>query len=197
MGTIASYYATGIKNFANILVSFNKAHSMQRRSSDETFAPLASLSREFMTRMGWEKEVRLADLRRLWNDTLGDPIARVSYPFSLSETEIVIACLSPLWKRELSFLETEIRDKLGRSQPTFSSLPFVFRVVRPFRKGSTGRERPKGDAPKIEALWKEAEKISAHLPPALRERGRTFVLGQLLAGTHLDSEARKNSPRHA
>ena len=197
MGTIASYYATGIKNFANILVSLNKAHSMKRRSADETFAPLATLSREFMIRMGWKKEVQLADLRRLWSDTLGDPIARVSYPLSLSETEIVIACLSPLWKRELSFLETEIRDKLGRSQPTFSSRTLVFRVVRPFRKGSTEKARPQGDGPTIEALWKEAEKISSPLPPALRERGRTFVLGQLLAGTHLDLEAQKNSRRHS
>ena len=200
MGAIASYYATGINFFANILVSFDKADSMHRLSTRETFSPLSSLSREFMTRMGWEGEVRLADLRRLWKDTLGDPIARVSYPLSVSEgakEEIVIACLSPLWKRELSFLEAEIRDKLGRSHSSFSSLPFVFRVVRPFRKGSMETAKPKGDGPRIEALWKEAEKISSSLPPALRERGRSFVLGHLLAGTHLDLEARRNSSHHS
>ncbi|MGC8530131.1 MAG: DUF721 domain-containing protein [Leptospirillia bacterium] len=169
---------------------------MQRRSTYGSFAPLASLSHEFMTRMGWETEIQLADLRRLWSDTLGDPIARVSYPFSLSETEIVIACLSPLWKRELSFLEEELRDRLGRRHPTFSSRPFVFRVVRPFRKGSTDKERLKGEGPKIEALWKEAEKIASRLPPALRERGRTFVLSQLLAGAHLGLEVPQNSARH-
>ncbi len=173
---------------------------MQRHSTRETFAPLSTLSREFMARMGWEKEVRLADLRRIWRDTLGETIARVSYPLSISDGqemkpgEIVIACLSPLWKRELSFLEPEIRGKLGQSLSDISSFPFVFRVVRPFRKGIAETAKGKEDAPRIEALWKKAEKISSSLPPGLRERGRTFVLGQLLAGSHLDLEAQRSSP---
>ncbi len=197
MGAIASYYATGINFFANTFVSFDKADPMQRPSARETFAPLSRLSREFMTRMGWDEEVRLADMRRLWKETLGDPISRVSYPLSISNSEIVIACLSPLWKRELSFLETEIRDKLGQSHPLFSSLPFAFRVVRPFRNRTTESTPQKEDGPQIEALWKKAEEISSSLPPALRESGRSFVLGHLLAGTHLDREARKRFPQNS
>ena len=173
---------------------------MQRSTTRETFEPLSTLSREFMARMGWEKEVRLADIRRIWRDALGDPIARVSYPLSVPDGpemkpgEIVIACLSPLWKRELSFLEPEIRGKLGQRLFPLASYSLVFRVVRPFRKGIAETAKGKGDAPRIEALWKKAEKISSSLPPGLRERGRAFVLGQLLAGSHLDLEAQRSSP---
>lgn len=165
---------------------------MHRPFSGESFTPLGRVSRAFATRMGWEKELRLADLRRIWQETMGDPIARVSYPLSLSEGEIVVACLSPLWKRELSFLEAEVREKLVRSFPPLKSLTLTFRVVRPFRKDkkSDGSDRAK-EAKKLELLWEKAEDIASALPEPLRERGRAFVLGQLLSGLHLEEERRR------
>ena len=171
---------------------FNKVCPMHRPFSGESFISLGRVSRDFATRMGWERDLRLADLRRLWRETMGDPIARVSYPLSLSESEIVVACLSPLWKRELAFLEAEVREKLVRSFPLPDSLTLTFRVVRPFRQEGKidGPDRAK-ESKKLELLWKRADEIASALPEPLRERGRAFVLGQLLSGLHLGEGGRR------
>ncbi len=156
-----------------------------------SFISLGSLSQAMASKMGWEREARLWKVIRLWKDILGDPIARMSYPSALLDKELVIACASELWKRELTFLLPEIQTRLLPSCPSLSGLSFTFRVVRPFSLPLKDKE-DQGEIPEeiLERIWSRAGEISAHLPEPMREKARRFVAYQLINGMGLRSSRR-------
>ena len=147
-----------------------------------TFDSMESVARKVATSLGWEREARLVALNREWRKIFGEPIARVSYPSALLDKELVVACSSPLWKREPTYLLPEIRLKLQNACPTLAGIALVFRTVRPFSPPLSDRRKTPGPSILIESLWTRAEEIASRLPPPLRERGRAFVLQQLLKG---------------
>ncbi len=168
---------------------------MDTPDNRSTFASMESVARKVATSLGWEREARLIALNREWKEIFGDPIARVSYPSALIDKELVVACASPLWKRELTFLLPEIRLKLQKACPALSGISIVFRAVRPFSPPLSDRKRSPPSPLPIDALWSRAEEIASRLPPPLRERGRAFVLQQLLKGQLLSDS--KPRPLHS
>ncbi|EQD25211.1 MAG: DUF721 domain-containing protein [Nitrospirae bacterium] len=153
-----------------------------------TFASMHSVARNVAASLGWESEADLREIARQWKEIFGDPIARVSYPSALLEKELVIACSSALWKRELAYLLPEIRTRLHAACPRLSRISLSFRVVRPFKPPVADR-RPVYPRPAvIESLWARAEEIASRLPEPLRDRGRAFVLRQMLQGLTFSGE---------
>ena len=159
-----------------------------------TFDSMESVARKVATSLGWEREARLIALNREWGKIFGDPIARVSYPSALLDKELVVAFSSPLWKRELTFLLPEIRTKLQNACPDLAGISLVFRTVRPFSPPLSDRRKVPLSSVPIESLWIRAEEIASRLPPPLRERGRAFVLQQLLQGQFLADSSSAPSP---
>ena len=160
-----------------------------------TFVAMDTLSQAVASTMGWDREARLRKILRLWQETFANPIARVSYPSALLDKELVVACASALWKRELTFLLPEIRQKLVDAFPPLSGYAITFRVVRPFSLPRNANEPPFPSPDHIEALWKRAEEISSRLPEPLREKGQRFVFSRLLNGSRLSRKPPEEAPR--
>lgn len=164
---------------------------MVRDDRPDFFQSMQSVSRTVARQMGWEKEEALWGLVKLWEKTFGDPVARVSYPLSQGPDGLVVACDSALWMRELTFLLPELRARLAEVRPDLSGRPISFRVIRPFRPPGRRATPPQAGPSRAEValLWTRAEEIAAGLPPALRERGKTFVFLQMINGS-----ARRRTP---
>lgn len=154
-----------------------------------TFASMHAVSRKVAASLGWEREADLREIARQWKEIFGDPIGRVSYPSALLEKELVIACSSALWKRELTYLLPEIRSRLLPACPRLSGITLTFRVVRPFSPPVTDRAPAVIRPAVIESLWIRAEEIASRLPEPLRERGRAFILRQMLRGLTTSGES--------
>ena len=154
-----------------------------------TFASMHAVSRKVAASLGWERQADLREIARKWKEVFGDPIGRVSYPSALLDKELVIACSSALWKRELTYLLPEIRSKLLPACPRLSGITLTFRVVRPFSPPVPDREPAVIRPAVIESLWVRAEEIASRLPEPLRERGRAFILRQMLRGLTTSGEA--------
>jgi hypothetical protein len=152
-----------------------------------TFHSLQEVSRNVAVRLGWDEEQKRWDMIRLWQETFGDPVAGVSYPLSLQSDEIVIACKSALWKRELTYLLPEIRARLNETDAALGKKNISFRVVHPFRH-PVRRSAPSGtlSPDQIERLWIRAGDIASSLPDPLRTRAQAFVFRQMVTGIHLE-----------
>lgn len=159
-----------------------------------TFASMHAVSRKVAASLGWEREADLREIARQWKEIFGDPIGRVSYPSALLEKELVIACSSALWKRELTYLLPEIRTKLLEACPRLSGKALAFRVVRPFSPPVPDKAAAVIRPAVIESLWARAEEIASRLPEPLRERGRAFILRQMLRGLTLSGEENPGHP---
>lgn len=158
------------------------------------FHSMREVGRKVSKSMGWERERELQELIRLWQETFGNPVARVSYPLSLSGTGLVVACESALWKRELTYLLPELRSRLAEISPSLDGKTISFRVVRPFSHPLARRSPAAGLSPdQIEALWRRAAEIASVLPEPLRDRGRAFVFRQMANGIHLETPPGKGA----
>lgn len=150
-----------------------------------TFHSLQEVSRNVAVRLGWDEEQKRWDMIRLWQETFGDPVAGVSYPLSLQSDEIVIACKSALWKRELTYLLPEIRARLNETdaapQKYFISggppLSPSRQTLRPLRHSLTRPDRAALDSGRRHCLI---------LPDPLRTRAQAFVFRQMVTGIHLE-----------
>ncbi len=159
-----------------------------------TFASMHAACRSAPVTDGSDHESELREIARLWKEIFGDPIGRVSYPSALLEKELVIACSSTLWKRELTYLLPEIRTKLLEACPRLSGIALAFRVVRPFSPPVPDKAAAVIRPAVIESLWARAEEIASRLPEPLRERGRAFILRQMLRGLTLSGEENPGHP---
>ncbi|MEC4683512.1 MAG: DUF721 domain-containing protein [Nitrospirota bacterium] len=163
---------------------------MDNENYHDSFHSLSVVSRKVAARLGWENEQKRWDMIRLWQNTFGDPVARVSYPLSVHGEEIVIACESALWKRELTYLLPEIRSRLAHTGSGLENMMISFRIVKPFHH-PVKRKSPDDllSPDQIERLWNRAGEISSSLPEPLRSRAQSFVFRQMINGIHLEHKS--------
>ncbi len=102
--------------------------------------PLASLLpdlfRQYAAAGRWPEPVAAA----LWNEIVGEHLARRTRPVEISRSRLVVAVPSSSWKRQLRPLREEIASRLNRALGTGIS-----RVV--FRIDSTVEQEPPAPPP--------------------------------------------------
>jgi hypothetical protein len=62
--------------------------------------------------LGVEDGVRLAEMKKNWDDLFNEPLVSHMSPFMLSEGEVILNVDSPVWLQELNFLKEDIIKKL-------------------------------------------------------------------------------------
>jgi len=83
--------------------------------------------------LGIEDDVRLSEMKRLWNTVFREPLLSHMIPSLLTRGELLLTVDSPVWLQELNFCKQEILKKLT---------PFGVSAIR-FRLGSFPARRRK------------------------------------------------------
>lgn len=77
---------------------------------------------------GFAETVKLADIRSMWSDTLGNAIARSSEPTMLRKGLLFIKVKNSVWMQELALLKEELMAALNRKLSREEVLDMRFKI---------------------------------------------------------------------
>jgi len=81
----------------------------------------------FLERMGMRERVFEQSVLEYWNDVVGEKIAKIATPRSISGGILRIAVKDSTWRLELEFREEEIRAKLNKTMGKTVVIKLIFR----------------------------------------------------------------------
>lgn len=135
--------------------------------------------------LGVEDGVRLAEMKKNWDDLFNEPLVSHMSPFMLSEGEVILNVDSPVWLQELNFLKEDIIKKLHH----YAVRSVRFRLGRVstgiksgIRSQSSTRRESKDKSLTAKELSYIEETVSQINDDALRETARKAIQKALISG---------------
>ena len=86
--------------------------SERRRSN---LSGIGDLLSEAMSSAGLTDQARRFDISRIWREAVGPRIAERTAPYSFNRGTLVVKVASAAWQNELTFLKTQILEKVNRA----------------------------------------------------------------------------------
>jgi len=135
--------------------------------------------------LGVEDGVRLAEMKKNWDDLFNEPLVSHMSPFMLSGGEVILNVDSPVWLQELNFLKEDIikklhhydvrsvRLRLGRVSTGMKSR---------FRSQSTTNRESKDKSLTAKELSYIEETVSQINDNTLKETARKAIQKALISG---------------
>jgi hypothetical protein len=135
--------------------------------------------------LGVEDGVRLAEMKKNWDDLFNEPLVSHMSPFMLSEGEVILNVDSPVWLQELNFLKEDIIKKLhhyGVRSVRFRLGKVSTGIKSGIRSQSATRRESKDKSLTAKELSYIEETVSQINDDALRETARKAIQKALISG---------------
>lgn len=152
-----------------------------------------SLILPLVKELGVEDGVRLAEMKKNWDDLFNEPLVSHMSPFMLSGGEVILNVDSPVWLQELNFLKEDIikklshygvrsvRFRLGTLMTSTSQGRVSTGIKSGVRSQSTTRRESKDKSLTAKELSYIEETVSQINDEALRETARKAIQKALIS----------------
>lgn len=98
----------------------------QARRSDEGPRKLSDLLPDFLEKSGVQDDLERQSALAEWDERVGDRIAEVTHPRSVSDSTLIVEVRSSAWLMELNMMKGEILDRVNADRETpIAKLVFV------------------------------------------------------------------------
>ncbi|MDH5203741.1 MAG: DUF721 domain-containing protein [Nitrospirota bacterium] len=137
-----------------------------------------SLILPLVRELGFEDGVRLAEMKKKWDDLFHEPLSSHMSPLMLSGGEVILNVDSPVWLQELNFLKEDLIKKLshyGVRSVRFRLGRVSTGITSGVKRQSTTRSGSKDKSLTAKELSYIEETVSQINDNALRETARKAI----------------------
>ena len=85
----------------------------KKRPTNQSFTPIGDVLDGIIEQCRSDSQGGIAHLIRIWDQTIGSPIADNARPFAVKGALLLVHVSSSAWMHQLQFLKSELLDKLN------------------------------------------------------------------------------------
>ena len=87
---------------------------MDERDTDQNGGEISDIIRDILKNRGWEAKVKEHGVFSVWDEVVGERIAKNSLPKKIDRGALVVITRNPTWTQQLTMMKEKIIDRLNK-----------------------------------------------------------------------------------